>query len=123
MIGLVGVEILKIRTTRRALLGWVATVVLLVGLLATAAAFAPPEEGGDPAQADVTVADVVGAAWLAAIVGLLLGIIAATNEWRHGTVAITFLVTPSAGRSSPRSFSPRRSPPHSWPSSVSRSPP
>lgn len=90
MIGLVGVELLKLRTTRRSLYGWVAAVVALVGLGATGAAFTPVESADAP-----TLVDVVSVAWLAAILGLLYGIISATNEWRHGTASVTFLVTPA----------------------------
>ena len=88
MITLVGVELLKLRTTRRSLIGWVLTVAALVALVATATAFTP-------AEPEATVTDVVSSAWIAAIIGLLYGIVAATNEWRHGTASVSFLVTPA----------------------------
>lgn len=93
--GLVRVELLKLRTTRRALIGWWASLIGLVsfatvgGVLGTAR-----EEFADPS----VLTDLLQAATLAALLSLLLGIIASTNEWRHGTVSSTFLVTPRRGR-------------------------
>ena len=88
MTRLVAAELLKLRTTRSPL-------GLLLGLLALAAialagTIASGELDGGPAPAD----RLVGAAAAALVFATLLGIVAVTNEFRHGTVVQTFLLEP-----------------------------
>jgi ABC-2 type transport system permease protein len=87
---LVRAELLKLRTTRSVyvLLG---VSVLVSGLSAATVA---AEEGVDDDPA-LDLAEIVGfSAFLALVVGILL----TTNEYRHGTIASTFLVTPQRPR-------------------------
>ena len=87
MTALVHSELLKIRTTR-AWWGYLAAVVLLVGL-GTAA-----EIGGtdDLDQVDLlSLADLGG---IVSLVAVILGITVVTAEFRHGTITPTLLATP-----------------------------
>jgi ABC-2 type transport system permease protein len=87
---LVAAELLKLRTTR------VVYVVLGVALLVSGltAAIVAAEEGVDDDPA-LELAEVVAfSGFLALVVGILL----TTNEYRHGTIASTFLVTPQRPR-------------------------
>ena len=83
-------EWLKLRTTR-SVFGLTLALVLLVAL-ATAGLVGASDENG-LGTADFR-GDVVFAAGTASLFTLLLGILLVTGEYRHGTIAPTFLVTP-----------------------------
>jgi len=86
MTRLVGAEVFKLRTTRTfygLVLGALGLVLLIV-ILASATA----------AKDDITLRDVIGISAFAQVFALLLGIIAVTAEFRHGTVTPSLLVVP-----------------------------
>jgi ABC-2 type transport system permease protein len=91
MTRLLAAELLKLTSTRvtYVLLG---LALLVSGLTAVAVASADALDEEDPALA---VAEAVSfSTFLALVVGILL----TTNEYRHGTITSTFLVTPSRPR-------------------------
>jgi ABC-2 type transport system permease protein len=86
MTRLVGAEVFKLRTTRTfygLVLGALGLVLLIV-ILASATAN----------KSDITLRDVIGISGFAQVFALLLGIIAVTAEFRHGTVTPSLLVVP-----------------------------
>jgi ABC-2 type transport system permease protein len=86
MTRLVGAEVFKLRTTRTfygLVLGALGFVLLIV-VLASATA----------GKSDITLRDVIGIAGFGQVFALLLGIIAVTAEFRHGTVTPSLLVVP-----------------------------
>jgi ABC-2 type transport system permease protein len=87
---LLAAELLKLRTT------WVTYVLLGVSVLVTAltaaAVASSAELAADPALA--LAESVTFSSFLALVAGILL----TTNEYRHGTITSTFLVTPSRPR-------------------------
>jgi len=87
---LVSSELLKLRSTRTALalIGSVVGLVVLIGLIATLTV--PPEE--------VVTVDLLGIAGFAQVFALILGILAVTTEFRHGTVTPTVIVAPNRVR-------------------------
>ena len=95
MTRLFAAELLKLRTLRST---WgFALVALLLAALATAG-----QIGGTQAQdrrdPEFQFRIVLDAAFPAALLSLLLGMILVTNEFRHGTIARTLLATPRRGR-------------------------
>jgi ABC-2 type transport system permease protein len=85
---LVGAELLKLRTTRTfwALGGSAAAIVLLIVVLSLIL------DDGIDSESDVrSLLETAGAAGL---LTLVLGVVAAAGEYRHGTIASTLLVTP-----------------------------
>ena len=94
MSALLRAELLKLRTTR-ALYGYLLLLVVLTGIGAAAQATAAHLfELEDPAYQRDLLSQSVAAPLLA----LLLGILSATVEWRHGTITRTFLVAPRRWR-------------------------
>jgi len=91
MTKLFGAELLKLRTIRT-MWGFGIAIVGLAGLIAAGHIGSPPDSGrlGPDYQFDL----VLGAAFPAVILALLLGILLFTNEFRHGTISRTLLVTP-----------------------------
>jgi len=91
---LVGVEFLKLRTTR----AWIGYLAALVALSAIGAAgqigSAKTEDLGGPHFQR----DVLASAQTAGLLALLIGITVVTAEWRYGTITRTFLVTPRRER-------------------------
>ncbi len=86
MTRLIGAEIFKLRTTRTfygLVIGAIALVLLIV-VLATATS----------GKGDVNLRDAIGISGFAQVFALLLGIIAVTSEFRHGTVTPSLLVVP-----------------------------
>lgn len=86
MIRLIGSELLKLRTTRAfyALAGGAlafTTVIIVLGALLE------PEE--------LEFSDVAMIAFFAQLIVLVIGILCITNEFRHGTITPTLLVTPN----------------------------
>jgi ABC-2 type transport system permease protein len=91
MTRLFAAELLKLRTIR-APWGFALAVLGLAGLLAAGHIGSPPE-GGRLAP-DYQLDLVLVAALPAVVLALLLGMLLFTNEFRHGTISRTLLVTP-----------------------------
>jgi ABC-2 type transport system permease protein len=91
MTRLFAAELLKLRTVR-VMWGFALAVVGFAGLLAAGNVGSPPE-GGRLAP-DYQLDLVLVAALPAVILALLLGMLLFTNEFRHGTISRTLLVTP-----------------------------
>ncbi len=88
MSGAIRSELLKLRTTRTFLGIVIATlglIVLLVGAIAAAAPFEPQETPGF---------DLIDTAGLAQPFALVLGLLAVSTEFRHGTITPTLLAIP-----------------------------
>jgi ABC-2 type transport system permease protein len=88
VIGLVGAELLKLRTTRTF---WGMTLaalalVLLIVLLTVAIE--------DSFGAEHDVKSLLSTVGLSGLLTLVLGVVAGAGEYRHGTIAWTLLVTP-----------------------------
>lgn len=86
-------ELLKLRTTRTFLALVGSAALLVAGITAIAAAV-------DPFRNPTVLPgeDLVGVAWFAIVFALVLGLLAVTSEFRHGTIAPTLLAVPSRGR-------------------------
>jgi ABC-2 type transport system permease protein len=90
--GVVGDEVLKLRTVR---LPW----VLLAAAVAVAAAGASGRMAEGPDLADpATAIGAIGHAGLVSLFALVLGVSAVAGEHRHRTIADTYLSTPRRGR-------------------------
>lgn len=95
MTRLLAAELLKLRTLRST---WgFALVAFLLAALTTAGSIGgtQADERRDP---EFQFRVVLDAAFPAALLSLLLGVIIVTNEFRHGTIARTLLATPRRGR-------------------------
>jgi ABC-2 type transport system permease protein len=89
---LVSAEIFKLRTTRTfygIVLGAVGLVVLIVVLAAALGTWQP---------SDIPMRDLMGISGFAQVFALVLGIIAVTAEFRHGTITPSLLVVPDRVR-------------------------
>jgi ABC-2 type transport system permease protein len=84
-------ELLKLRTIR-APWGFALAALGLAGLLAAGHIGSPPEDGR--LAPDYQLNLVLVAALPAVVLALLLGMLLFTNEFRHGTISRTLLVTP-----------------------------
>lgn len=87
---LLAAEALKLRTTR-ASLGVLVALVAICGIGAAATVGAAGELELGSAQLSQ---DVVSASLFAGFLAFLLAITIVTSEWRHGTIARTFLASP-----------------------------
>jgi ABC-2 type transport system permease protein len=89
---LLGAELLKLRTTRTA--SWFLVAIVLLTLGANAAEFATIEirSKDDLEQA------LSGGAGIASLLLLVLGIVATTGEYRHGTITSSLLASPDRRR-------------------------
>lgn len=85
-------EAFKLRTTRTfyGVVGGALALVLVISIAAAAAA--PYKHGDEP------VRDLIGAASLAQLFALVLGVLAVSTEFRHGTITPTLLAVPDRGR-------------------------
>jgi ABC-2 type transport system permease protein len=92
MTRLISSELLKLRSTRTAiaLIASVVGLVVLIGLIATITA--------DFEQDEVRTVDLLGIAGFAQVFALILGILAVTTEFRHGTITPTLVVAPDRVR-------------------------
>ena len=92
MTRLISSELLKLRSTRTALalIGSVVGLVVLIGLIASITA--------DFTRDDVRTVDLLGIAGFAQVFALILGILAVTTEFRHGTITPTLTVAPDRVR-------------------------
>lgn len=90
MIDLFRSEVLKLRSTRTAL--GLLSAAVLVGVLSAVLVLAfVPAEG---LEEDGAVVTVLAGATLVPLLGLVFGILSMTNEYRHGTITYSYLVTP-----------------------------
>jgi hypothetical protein len=87
MIGLLGGELIKIRTTRTAIGFGVLTLVLLALPVLAQTLLSHPVGAADQR-------DAVTVPWPIPVLPILFGIVGATGEHRHGTIASVFLVSP-----------------------------
>jgi ABC-2 type transport system permease protein len=92
MSGAIRSELLKLRTTRT-FLGIVIATLGLIALIVGAGAAAAPYEAQD-----VPGLDLLSTAGLAQPFALVLGILAVSTEFRHGTITPTLLATPDRVR-------------------------
>ena len=93
MIRLIRTELLKHRTTRTFLAG-IAAVAGLSGLMATAVLGGAGRQGNDPLGPESFLHTLGAPAAMVTVVALLLGLVAAAGEHRHGTITTTFLACP-----------------------------
>ena len=92
MTQLVSAEFFKLRTTRTfySVVGGALALVLTIVIVAAATATWQP--------ADTPLRDLLGIAGLAQVFVLVLGIVAVTSEFRHGTITPSLLVVPDRVR-------------------------
>ena len=91
MTRLLTAELLKIWTAPRTLLGILLAevAIVLIGVITTVHSAV-----NDPVLPDGLARDVVGIASTALLFAVLIGVLVATTEYRHGTITLTFLVAP-----------------------------
>ncbi len=89
---LIAAEFLKLRSTRTslALIGSVVGLIVLISLLATFTS--------DPDTEDFGAKDLLGISGFAQAFALVLGILAVTTEFRHGTITPTLIAAPNKTR-------------------------
>jgi ABC-2 type transport system permease protein len=92
MTRVIAAELLKLRTTRT-FYGVTLGALALVGLISTAASAVSTFDAHDPA-----VTDMLAIAALAQTFALVLGILAVSTEFRHGTLTPTLLTVPDRVR-------------------------
>jgi ABC-2 type transport system permease protein len=92
MIDLVAAEFLKLRSTRTALGLLVAAVLVSLVPAVLTLALAPADFLQDESVGGAGL--VVAGATLVPLLGLVFGILSMTNEYRHGTITYSYLVTP-----------------------------
>jgi ABC-2 type transport system permease protein len=92
MTGLVSAELFKLRTTRTfyGIVAGAVGLVLLIVIVASATA--------TWSQGDTPLRDLVGISGFAQVFALVLGILALTSEFRHGTITPSLLVVPDRVR-------------------------
>ena len=92
MTRLISSELLKLRSTRTAvaLIASVVGLVVLIGLIASITA--------DFEKDNVQTVDLLGIAGFAQVFALILGVLAVTTEFRHGTITPTLTVAPDRVR-------------------------
>ena len=92
MTRLVSAEIFKLRTTRTfyGIVGGALGLVLVIVIVAAATATWQP--------GDTPLRDLVGISGFAQVFALVLGILAVTSEFRHGTITPSLLVVPDRVR-------------------------
>lgn len=90
MTALIASELLKLRTTRAAFV----YPIVLVALTGLAAAGELGGSDDDRRLEDSFQADLLTGTTFAGVLALILGITAVTNEFRHGTITPSLLVTP-----------------------------
>jgi ABC-2 type transport system permease protein len=90
MTRLISSELLKLRSTRTAvaLIASVVGLVVLIGLIATLTV----------QEDEVVTVDLLGIAGFAQVFALILGVLAVTTEFRHGTITPTLIVAPHRER-------------------------
>jgi ABC-2 type transport system permease protein len=96
MTDLVAAEFLKLRSTRTALGLLIAAVLVSVVPAILVLSFAPADFLEDESVGGVGVLAAGGT--LVPLLGLVFGILSMTNEYRHGTITYSYLVTPRRAR-------------------------
>ena len=91
MTRLVAAELFKLRSTKTGL-ALIASVVVLTALISTLATFTTSEDD------QVNARDLLGISGFAQVFALVLGILAVTTEFRHGTITPTLVAAPHRGR-------------------------
>jgi ABC-2 type transport system permease protein len=89
---LIAAELLKLRSTRTslALIGSVVALVVLISALATFTSDSSPENFG--------AKDLLGISGFAHAFALVIGLLAVTTEFRHGTITPTLIAAPDKTR-------------------------
>ncbi len=95
MTRLFAAELLKLRTLRSTW-GFGLVALLLAGVATAGNIGGTPER--DRLEPEFQFRIVLDAAFPAALLALLMGMVLVTNEFRHGTIARTLLATPRRGR-------------------------
>jgi ABC-2 type transport system permease protein len=88
-------ELLKLRTAPRTAIG---LLLALLGLAALGSGATASSDDESPFAIETSVSDILDVASIAVIFALILGILVVTWEYRHGTIASTFLATPRRER-------------------------
>jgi ABC-type transport system involved in multi-copper enzyme maturation permease subunit len=96
VIDLVAAEFLKLRSTRTALGLLIAALLVSVVPAILVLVFAPADFLEDESVGGIGL--VVAGVTLVPLLGLVFGILSMTNEYRHGTVTYSYLVTPRRAR-------------------------
>lgn len=99
MIALITAELIKLRSTR--MLGWLLVGTLAIELMTIAAVVPSPGSTNNPTSLDdpALLDRMVGVSFLwPQLTVLLLGVLAYTQEERHGTITSTLLVEPRRHR-------------------------
>jgi ABC-2 type transport system permease protein len=96
MTRIVSSELFKLRTTRT-FYAIVAAALAIVVLISVAAALAT-KFGGHSSDSDNVPSDLLGIGNFAQIFALILGILAVTTEFRHGTITPSLLAVPDRAR-------------------------
>ena len=94
MSALVAAELLKLRTTR----AWIGYLLAGVALTGIAAAGTVGTAEQTSLGSEELSREILSSAGFATVLAFVIGIVAVTMEWRHGTVTRTFLVTPRRER-------------------------
>ncbi len=97
MISLVRAEVLKLRTTR-VFFGLCAAVAAFAILGVVAGILTAGDSGSPPLGSAESARNIFGSGGTAGIFALILGILAVTGEFRHGTITQSFLVAPRRSR-------------------------
>ncbi|MGD9700955.1 MAG: ABC transporter permease [Acidimicrobiia bacterium] len=90
---LVRTELLKQRTTRTFVAGFVAAPVV-AGLVTIAILTASGKQGNDPLGPESLIQVIGGPAGVITLIAVLLGVLGMAGEHRHQTITTTFLATP-----------------------------
>jgi ABC-2 type transport system permease protein len=88
-------ELLKLRTAPRTAIG---LLLALLGLAALGSGATASSDDESPFAIETSVSDILDVASIAVIFALILGILVVTWEYKHGTIASTFLATPQRER-------------------------
>jgi ABC-type transport system involved in multi-copper enzyme maturation permease subunit len=96
VIDLVAAEFLKLRSTRTALGLLIAAVLVSIVPAILVLVFAPAEFLEDESVGGLGL--FVAGATVVPLLGLVFGILSMTNEYRHGTITYSYLVTPRRAR-------------------------
>jgi ABC-2 type transport system permease protein len=88
----IAAEVLKLRTTKTALalIGSVLGIVVLISLVASLSR--------DPESDEFNTVDLLGIGGFSWLIALVLGILAVTTEFRHGTITPTLIAEPDRMR-------------------------
>lgn len=94
MIDLIAAEYLKLRSTRTALGLLISAVLVSIVPAVLVLSFAPAEF----LEQEEGLGLLAGGGTVVPLLGLVFGILSMTNEYRHGTITYSYLVTPRRAR-------------------------